>query len=648
MGTCHNTQKKKKKKQKQDVIVLACIGTLLFAHRHLSPHRVRTWAPELDPRSPLTMFKARVRAPSPDSSSSSSSSSDSSESSTATASLPSKGPKQVERVREVRPPKPSIGPGTLLHSSISGPAAIFPADYPIVRAPIEDMRRLLGYEPPPRRSALDLRLHERRKKRTELGRIRDSFAQMWFICLLTLAAISVPAGLVIAPFIIPASERLSTAQPYTPPSTPYPWTNVSPQCLREVKLNDVIKHLRVRSPSQQLPARQHPGDLICLFNNSRFRKAQSQYDYVPQTMPLPLCNSLLYWSVAFTEGRVHNRVPEFDMHHGVWQLHKLVPLLAQSGSLPKLLVAVGGHAEDSAHFSRFARYGELFAVFAATLMRFSAKHKFGGAVIHWVDMGGACGSPKDVATVAGLLGAINKLRNINEGQYATGVIVPAHLPLADQVTRAAVRYAATFVIYETHLLHQTDVVSMCMSATAESVTLIQVMAAIPPVAPGVVTRLCVSFTAGVPTSRAYSVGAVPTVVPNFVPLASVSQLPWKVAVYEFCSLRSQAAVPPYGQWSAYSNPSSCSGIEKRIVNTTIDETTLPSGVVVPALTEVADYYGFLSAASIQAQYAATSTYPDSRCAAVYDLDFDAEAALLGCTVPNVQLTRIIEIEDGLR
>lgn len=565
--------------------------------------------------------------------------------------MPRSVPKRAVRVKKSRsqkPPESVTGPETMLHSSLGVTTAIFPADYPIVQAPIEDMRLLLGFVPPPRPTADDKRLQFRRKKRTELARIRDSFSQMWFICLLTLAAIAVPAGLVIAPFIIPGSERASTTRAYTPPSTPYPWTNVSQECLREVKLNDVIKHLRVRKSSQQLPARQHPGDLICLFNNSRFRKAQSQYDYVPQTMPLPLCNSLLYWSVTFTEARVHNRVPEFDVHHGVWQLHTLVPLLAQSGSLPKLLVAVGGHAEDSAHFSRLGKYGELVSIFAATLMSFSVKHQIGGAVLHWVDMGGACGSADDVATVADLLTAIHNLRALNEGSYATGIIVPARLPLADHVTRTAIRYAATFVIYETHLLHQTDVVSMCTSATAESVALINAMAAIPPAAPGVVTRRCVSFTAGVPTSRAYSVGAVPTVVPNFVPFANVSQFPWMVAVYEFCSLRSQPAVPPYGQWSSYPNPSGCSGIMKRTVNTTVDDTTLPSGVSVPALTEVADYYGFLSAASIRALYGATSTSPDSRCAAVYDLDFDAEAALFGCAVPNVQLTRIAEIEDGLR
>lgn len=598
------------------------------------------------------MFRAQRRGLSPESSSSSSSDSDSSDESSTPSSLVSPTtPKHVERTKKSRSPKPPekvVVSETLLRSSMLGSTAIFPADYPIVRAPIEDMRRLLGFVPPPRHSSLDQRLHLRRKKRTELDRIRDSFSQMWFICLLTLAAIAVPAGLLIAPFVMPGPDRSSTTQEYTPPATLYPWTNVSPECLREVRLNDVIRNLRVRSSSPQLPLRQHPGDLICLFNNTRFRKLRSQYDYVPQAMPLSLCNSLLYWSVAFTEGRVHNRVPEFDMHHGVWQLHTLLPLLAQSGSLPKLLVAVGGHAEDSAHFARLATFPQLISVLAATLMRFSARHQFGGAALHWVDMGGACGSAEDVNTLGFLLAAINRLRFLNVGSYATGVIVPARLPLADQVTRAVIRFGATFVIYETHLLHQTDVVSMCSSATAESVALINAIAAIPlpPGAPS--PRLCISLTAGVPTSRAYSLGTVPTVVPNFVPLESISQSPWMVAVYEFCSLRSQPAVPPVGQWSAYPNPSGCGGIELRTVNLTVDETTLPGGAFVPAGTQIADYYGFLSPASIRAQYSATSANPALRCAAVYDLDFDAEAALFGCAVPNVQLTRIAEIEDGLR
>lgn len=292
--------------------------------------------------------------------------------------------RKTSRSKSLKTPNLPEPPKTLedlLHFTRVSSTAIIPTDYPILVAPPEDMRRLMGI---PRRRRFPA-LEARRQMRNELGRLRASVSQMWFLCLLVLAALSVPAGLVIAPFItFGDSMRTTTVSPpggWTLPFTGDPWANVSRDCLRPVRLNDDIRQLNMHNITVHAVST-HKGDLICVFNNSRFRKAQ-RYDFIPVIMPLSLCNSLLYWSVAVVDGVVRNRVPEFDVHYGVYRLPELVLRLATGGSLPPLLIGVGGHREDSAHLSRLGRDSVIHSKFGASLLRFSDRHGIGGAVIDW-------------------------------------------------------------------------------------------------------------------------------------------------------------------------------------------------------------------------------------------------------------------------
>ncbi|XP_065282122.2 uncharacterized protein [Dermacentor albipictus] len=582
-----------------------------------------------------------------DSMSSSSSSTDSSDFTSSSTSVTGDGTATITkrktfRERSLKTPKLPEPPKThedLLRLTQMSSSAIIPTDYPILIAPPEDMRRLMGVPRLRRLSALEAR----RRMRNELKRLRASVSQMWFLCLLVLAALAVPAGLVIAPFITFGGLRPTPARPagWTRPTTAYPWVNVSRDCLRPVRLNDDIKQINVRNTTLQAVAA-HRGDVICLFNNSRFRKAHL-YDYAPASMPLSLCNSLLYWSLAVEDGVVRNRVPEFDVHYGVWKLRDLVQGLAKGGSLPPLLVGLGGHREDSAHFSRMGRDSILISKFAASLLRFSDKHGIGGAVIDWKDMGGACGYSDDFVYLSRVLAAVVRLRNLNADNYALGVVAPADAAVARAVTRVAAKVTANFVIYETHRLHLGDVVRMCSAASADAIALIadmqRVAAMAPRTKPPVATpRLCVSFTAGLPVSRAYE-ARPPAPVLDSVPVGNVSLTPGIVAIYEFCALTSVAQVSSYGA------SGNCTRITKRPVGHTKHDVTLPSGAVVPTGTAIHDYYAFVSPATIRAEYTATAAADAQRCAAVYDLDFDLYRG--GCV--NVQPHfGIMNIQAGLR
>ncbi|KAL1428699.1 hypothetical protein MTO96_003043 [Rhipicephalus appendiculatus] len=121
--------------------------------------------------------------------------------------------RKTARSKSMKTPKLPEPPETLedlLHFTRVSSSAIIPTDYPILIAPPEDMRRLMGI---PRRRRLTA-VEARRHMRNELGRLRASVSQMWFLCLLVLAALSVPAGLVIAPFITFGDSMSTTAGLY--------------------------------------------------------------------------------------------------------------------------------------------------------------------------------------------------------------------------------------------------------------------------------------------------------------------------------------------------------------------------------------------------------------------------------------------------
>ncbi|KAL1428715.1 hypothetical protein MTO96_003056 [Rhipicephalus appendiculatus] len=300
-------------------------------------------------------------------------------------------PARLPRTSPNRNIKPFVhAPQPAVHIGPDEDRAVVSTDYPIQQAPTEDLDRLMVAIRPQPSSRTDGALVTRRQPRSEFSRIRDSFSQMWFLGVMTLAALSVPAGLVIAPIIrLQLDQALREVTGPAPPRfvTPYPWTGVPRECLSTVRINDVIRKLHVGQPVPLQTRAKHRGDLICVFNNSRFRK-QSLWDYVPASMPLPFCQSLLYWSVAVNGGKVHDRAPDFDVNYGVWRLKELASSISTNGGLPGIMVALGGYVEDSAHFSRLGRDTALMSRFVASAAKFLFKHNITGALVDWKGIGG--------------------------------------------------------------------------------------------------------------------------------------------------------------------------------------------------------------------------------------------------------------------
>ncbi|CAN8004522.1 unnamed protein product, partial [Ixodes hexagonus] len=234
---------------------------------------------------------------------------------------------------------------------------------------------------------------------------------MWFVCLMTLGALVIPVGLVLAPYL---GYYIPTVVIGGPPTvrmtTPFPWLGIPESCLAQVSLTDNVHNLRM-SDGASTPTNTKGVPLFCLYNNSRFRKAQ-RWDYLPKHIPYQLCPTIVYWSMGVRDGKVISRVPEFDVRYGIWTLRATIEKY-RPNTATGILMALGGYPEDSAHFSRLGRDSILMSKFAANILKKLVRHKLNGITIHWRGMQGACGSPDDFTTLADFVQAIRKLYMLN-------------------------------------------------------------------------------------------------------------------------------------------------------------------------------------------------------------------------------------------
>ncbi|KAH8038383.1 hypothetical protein MRX96_035629 [Rhipicephalus microplus] len=487
-------------------------------------------------------------------------------------------------------------------------------DYPIQRATTEDLDRLVVLVHPQPSSRRGVALMTRLQPRTEFRRIRDSFSQLWFLCILALAALSVPAGLVLAPIIrLQVDQALREVAGPTAPrfATPYPWTGVPRECLRSVRINDVIRKLHVEHPAPLLTRAKHRGDLICVFNNSRFRK-QLLWDYVPASMPLPFCQSLLYWSVAVNGGKVHDRTPDFDVNYGVWRLKKLASSISANEGLPDIMVALGGYVEDGAHFSRLGRDTALMSRFVASAATFLFKHNITGALVDWKGIGGHCGSKDDAKTLSRILQKLGGLLRLNGIEYQVGAVVAAVKGIAKPLTKA-IAAVADIIVYETHETVDYNVYEGCSKAAGLTLQFMGDMSR----AIGAVKsppRLCISLSAGVWSTLAYDLAGTSVVIGGSG-FYKISRRTGMAAAFEMCTALAYSSVVKNDSLAG------CILYNLRAVNVSSEEVVVESKTI-PVATAVDRLFVYENTDAIVTQADATTTPSRRRCVAIYDLDFD--------------------------
>ncbi|CAN7997042.1 unnamed protein product, partial [Ixodes hexagonus] len=365
-----------------------------------------------------------------------------------------------------------------------------------------------------------------RDRRREISVQKRTLFEMWFVCLMTLAALVIPAGLVLAPYL---GYYFPTVVIEGPPSltTPSPWLGIPESCLAQVNLSDNVHNLRVADASSAPPNTKVMA-LFCLYNNSRFRKAQ-RWDYLPKHIPYQLCPNVVYWSMGVRDGKVISRVPQFDVRYGIWTLRATVEKY-RPHTASSILMALGGYPEDSAHFSRLGRDPALMSKLAANIVKKLVRHKLNGITIHWRDMQGTCGSPDDFATLLDFVQLVRELYVLNGYTFIITVITPPYTSFEIRSNKKVLD-GFDFVFHETYRMNDDDVYSWCQ-LNQRNVT--GVFDAIRRNAPALSAKLCHTISLGLLTSDYNSSQQLMTLVTP-KPMSNISQVPGVAAVFELCA-----------------------------------------------------------------------------------------------------------------
>ncbi|CAN8027692.1 unnamed protein product [Ixodes persulcatus] len=472
-----------------------------------------------------------------------------------------------------------------------------PQGYPVTRHPSDSEESSIPVAPPHCGVCL--------RNRREARRIKRTLFEMWFVCLMTLAALVIPLGLILAPYlgyyIPPFDAGGSTAV-----TTPNPWTNVDESCLAQVKLADNVHNLRTDDASPAIAPSGKPKTLVyCLYNNSRFRK-RLRWDYLPKHIPFQLCPNVIYWSMGIRGGKVISRVPEFEVRYGMWALRATQEKYAPSTPV-KIHMAVGGYNEDSAHFSRLGRDSVLMTKLAADILKKLARHRLDGITIHWRDMQGMCGSPRDFETLRELAESIRRLYLMNGLPYLVSIIIDTTAGVENDLELLK---SLDLIFYETHHLNDSDAIGWCRE-NKEAVDDFLVGLLLSNHSGSFFSnKTCTVVSMGISTSD-YTV-----VRPNMLevltarPVSNISNVPGMAALFEMC---------PSGTVAMRDGPARC---ETRFH-------LVPPIVPAQPPTAVKRVYAVKTISSLH-QTLRSFSRP---CVLVVDIDFDLYRGT--CAIPNI-------------
>ncbi|KAH6923890.1 hypothetical protein HPB50_008417 [Hyalomma asiaticum] len=227
--------------------------------------------------------------------------------------------------------------------------------------------------------------------------------------------------LFLVPFMVSTSSKSTTP---VPPSV----TTAMVSCTKPVTLAAPKPPIRINPHPDRGPSKQPVRPFFCLFRNTavtfsrNYSTVSGNYDYTFWTVPFDLCHYVIYWSVAIDNGNINSRMPHFDQHHGLYQMRNITDSLGFPNV--KLLLALGGYAEDSPHFSILGREPAILNRLTANIVDAMTSLRLDGVAVHWVDPGAQCRGPDDQETVAALL---RMLRQAFDSNKLTQAIVTAML-----------------------------------------------------------------------------------------------------------------------------------------------------------------------------------------------------------------------------
>ncbi|KAL1417198.1 hypothetical protein MTO96_027080 [Rhipicephalus appendiculatus] len=290
-----------------------------------------------------------------------------------------------------------------------------------------------------------------------------TFEQIWVLCVVALATLLLPFGMVVLSYLLTPTPDVSeaTAEPsvtrgtasftFTLPTWPTlatvdPWAGVPAACHQPRIISDNIN--RVVQQNSNRGANVSALRLFCLYNSSRFFSSSSG-SFLPDNLPFVACRYIVYWSFRPTDGHLMSRTPAFDNAFG---LFKLTDILKRAGAADvKVLLAVGGFAEDNTQFSLLARDTDAMARFATDAMQLVESHSIDGLAVHWHEAEPGChhqANLGDRSTVRAIVIGLRNVFDLNGFQQGMlAIILPGGVD--DAVVRSVFNIV-NYVFLETH------------------------------------------------------------------------------------------------------------------------------------------------------------------------------------------------------
>ncbi|KAK8778394.1 hypothetical protein V5799_020263 [Amblyomma americanum] len=215
----------------------------------------------------------------------------------------------------------------------------------------------------------------------------------WVLCGVGAAIIVIPLAFILLPLLFPpdegrAADRAGGRPPLGEdeggrPDDPI----VRPSCAQtSPKISQDVSGVRDVDYPGKANTSQSSLKLYCLYNNSRYRNSDGK-DFLPRHVPFALCTSLIYWSMAITNGVITSRAEKFDEKHGLYKLREIsqIQLANVTGSKPaNILMTLGGYPEDSGHFHLLAGNHTIRHRLVREVYVKSLNYKLNGTNVHWV------------------------------------------------------------------------------------------------------------------------------------------------------------------------------------------------------------------------------------------------------------------------
>ncbi|KAH7939370.1 hypothetical protein HPB52_011552 [Rhipicephalus sanguineus] len=212
----------------------------------------------------------------------------------------------------------------------------------------------------------------------------------------------VAVWLLLVPFMVHTNMTIAPMQPdptvaLVRTTAIDPWKNTPPKCLVPAALPSVEPPLSVGPPYTPNTTDLFPRPIFCLFNNTRVNPNSSYHNprwhYVFEALPFDLCTNVVYWSVGIENGDLTSRLPAFDVQYGLYKLRNVTNALNYPDT--KILLTLGGYAQDAPHFSRLGRDKDVLDDLIRNVMSAAVRYGLSGVTVHWTEPSDDCRGPKD-------------------------------------------------------------------------------------------------------------------------------------------------------------------------------------------------------------------------------------------------------------